>query len=439
MSTGRLPPASHLELAQHCVFPWSSGIHAPRRAPERPSQRYGNAFHALAHALVAALRVGGELARSAIAEPLAAKHGLSEADTKRLVKTAPALIEVLESDLATAALPELGLAFSLLTGQAREAKNAWELDAQEMYGRADLVFRTAGGLRVRDWKPRGEVLARRPERHHQLRFLGMAAASLYGESQVTVELAYVDEDGHDIVPGELGSRDFMVIEAEACEVAERVQQPPEPRPGPWCAKLWCPIRAVCPATTAALAKVHQDLEAFPLLGEPLSPEHAAWQRHRLPVLRAALDEQEKKIEAFALHHGPIPVEGKPEIVWGPVEKHGNEKLDLTPEAEKLIHERLGATGAEVAIEKSASKASIERGAKANIAAANGGKVKRGAVPLLVKPLLDDLRATKAIKRGAKYTAFDEFKRPAEGAVSLELAEREDEPADDAVAEEGGWL
>lgn len=436
--SARLPPASHLELAQHCVFPWAGGVQAPRRAPERPSQRYGTAFHALAHSLVAAHRVGGELARAAIAEEIARERGLSEAETKRLVNAAPNLLQVLDGDLATEVHPEIGFAFSLLTGQAREAKNAWELDEHEMYGRADLVFQTAGGLRVRDWKPRGQVQSKRPERHHQLRFLGMAAASLYGVSQVTVELAYVDEDGHDIVSGELGAGDFMRIEGEACEVAERVKEAPEPRPGPWCNQLWCPIRAVCPATREAMMRVHQDLEAFPLLGEPLSPEHAAWQRHRLPVLRAMLDEQEKKIEDFASHHGPIPVEGKPEIVWGKIEKQGNEKLNLTPEAERLVLERLGPAGAEVAIEKSASKASIERGAKAAIAAATGGKVARGAVPKFIAPLIDDLRAAKVLKRGGKYTAFEEFKRPVEGAETLEVEEQEEEPAGEA-SDGGSWV
>jgi hypothetical protein len=427
--TPRLTPATGIELAQHCAFPWTSGIAAPARRPDSPARRYGRAFRAMAADL--ALYVPGE---RDCAREVAERHHLADEEVERLQATQAQVIELLAADGAELHA-NLGMAWSPLSGRARPCEKPWETEEQEFYGRADLVLKNASELRVRQWKSRIPGRTRRPGEMPQLRFLALAASSLFYVQRVTVETAHVDEDGFEITSDSLSRGELNRIEGEVIDVAFRVRSPEaaELRPGPWCARLHCPIQAVCPATRAALARVHEDLDRWPLLGEPQSPEHAAWQRHRLPVLRAALDEQEGKLEDFA-RRTPIPVDGKPGIVWGAVEKHGNEKLDLTPEAERLVMERLGPEGAEKAIERSASKASLERGAKVVVAAQHEGKVPRGAVPALLEPLLNELRQAKVLRRGGKFTRFEEFKRPDGEDEPLQIEAPEDEPMDDFAAE-----
>jgi len=245
----------------------------------------------------------------------------------------------------------------------------------------------------------------------QLRFVGLAAALERGVDVVCVELALVEEDeGVEIVGEDLDALELGAVEGELLELVERLEAPPEPRPGPWCVQHFCPIRAVCPATLAALARVEENLERWPLTGEFTSAEHAAHSRHRIAVLRDLLDARAQEIEAFALHHGPLPVEGRPGVLWGPREYDGRERIEATSEAIAIVEARLGAASAQIAIERSISKASPERAVNAELAPA--GTAKRGARRALLGRLLDELGAVKAVKRRPRFTRFEEFRRPA---------------------------
>lgn len=108
-------------------------------------------------------------------------------------------------------------------------------------GRADLVFERAGVLHVVDWKT-GRWAAAPAVANLQVHAAGLALAAQTGLHGYLPMIYYV-RDGYpdfgDVVP--LGSP----VRAEMLErVREAATLPPEPRPGPWCARCW--ERKDCP-------------------------------------------------------------------------------------------------------------------------------------------------------------------------------------------------
>lgn len=108
-------------------------------------------------------------------------------------------------------------------------------------GRADLAFGRAGILHVVDWKT-GRWAAAPAVANLQVNAAGLALAERAGLSAYLPMIYYV-RDGYpdfgDVVP--LGS-------PARADMFERVREaatlPPEPRPGPWCARCW--ERKDCP-------------------------------------------------------------------------------------------------------------------------------------------------------------------------------------------------
>lgn len=430
----QLPAASHHELTAHCVFAWNGGRRWPAREPAGDAQRFGSAFHELA----AVVSMGEGADDAMVIEGLVTAHELTPAEERRLVAVRAALITVVaddqvetdsaDGDDGPVAIPlrwsEAAFAFEPSTGKARHARDRRDKTPTEIFGAADLVFlRVDGKLVVRDWKTGRRAADKRPSETRQLRFLALAAAQVHGADSVRVELAFVDDEAVELVGEDLDALDLGAIDGEIAELVERLEAPPVPNPGPWCERNYCPIRSVCPATLDALAKVDADLARFPL-GAPFeSAEHAAYVRHRLPVLRAALDAIDTQIEAYALRTGPLPVEGSPGKVWGPRQMQGHERIVVTPTAIAIVVEKLGADAANVAIEisRSMSKASLERGVRALLGPE--GMRKRGALKLALEPLLEELRAAKVIKRGPPFTKFETFKKADdEGSEAGEAAE-----------------
>lgn len=392
------PSASRIELAQKCVYPWAIEVEWPT-IPAGPAALYGSAF-----AEVSEIRGRNEVPDVA---SIAAKWNLSEADEKRLAEADERVVEVLVVDDAEWSKPEEPYAIDVTTGAVRLLEDDERGREGEMYGRSDLTFYRPGArvpLVVRDYKTGVGARGRRAEELPQLRVLALAAARLYDEPRVRVEIALVDEpDEIKIVPGELDELELGVVEAELDDIRTRIAEPPAPKPGPWCGR--CPMSPACPATTAALARAEADLDAFPLRGPLLSAEHAAHNRHRLKVLSEFIEAREREIEDFA-RRSPLPIEGKPGVYWGLVQRDGTERIEATKATFDILREQLH-DHAEIAIEKDVSKASIERAIKARVAAMGG---KRGALTKAKTSVLDALRGSKLVKRGAPYSRFDEFKR-----------------------------
>lgn len=396
----RLPSASHLELAEYCVWPWAGAGRWPER-PSSPAAAYGIAFH-----LVVARLVTGQPPK---VEEVAAKHELLPADERRLAASIPRIVDFLEGDLGVRGEAEVGLVFNLSDGRARTAERTAPRGPDELYGAADhIVPRADGKLVVRDWKTGERAKGKAPRETRQLRFLALAAARVWGATEVRVELAFVDEDGAELVGDDLDALDLMIVEGELAQLQERVEAPPRPVPGPWCDRYYCPTRATCPATLAALEPVLKALRIEPLLTEIRDASHAAFIRHRLPVVQEWVEAREMALKDWTKRHGPLPVEDKPALRWGPVEHEGRERIEPTPEALAIVREKLG-EHADEALEVSLSKASIERGVRAALAARYGARAPRGALGKMVVPMLEALRTARAVKRGSAYTKFEEFK------------------------------
>lgn len=401
-----LPSASHLELAEYCVFPWSGGVRWPDRPALGIPGRYGNAFHELAADLVRGVEpVLGQLVEA---------HGLPAAEARRLTAAGARVADLLDGDLDGDLDAEVEIVYTVATARARRAPRTSKAPG-EMFGAADVVLERGDGfVVVRDWKTGERAKGKGPQETRQLRFLARAAADLYPDAAgIRVELAFVDEDGAEIIGADLDDLELGAVEGELAELVERVEAVPVPNPGPWCDRYYCPIRAVCPATLAALATVDKDLARFPLATEGIATAaQGAMLRHRLPVLQAWIDQREKDLETWTQKWGPLPVEDKPGVFWGPIQHEGRERIEAAPDAVEIVRQHLG-EHASKAVELSMSKASIERGARAALTA-GGAPLKRGALGSVVKPLLEQLRGIHAVVKGAPFTRWEEFKKAAPG-------------------------
>ena len=402
-----LPSASRLDLAHHCSYPWSSGARWPKSEPTA-AMLFGRAFADLSEACVPPLYPTEDYpAEEPDVEKIAAEHSLSPSETKRLTRCVAPILRCLSADAASWAVAEDAFSYSPATGKVtklgRAARGPWG----ELFGRADLVsFREAARVQlvVRDFKTGTSMRGQAPDETRQLRALGLMAARHYGARSVRVELALVDPDEEEIeIHGaDLGPFDLGVIEAELAEVVERLQAPPTPVPGPWCGR--CPMASACPATKAALAQVHADLTEFPLFGELKSAEHAANNRHRLAVIRELCDQREAAIRDYAKRE-PLPVEGKPGTFWGPVERNGAERIEVTDALVALLAEE----GISAPIERSLSKGDLEHAIKESL----GPDAKRGAAGRRIAGIFERMRAAGMTKRSSKYYAFETFNKKEE--------------------------
>lgn len=414
----RFPSASRLGLAAHCVYPWSSGATWLGEGAPTPDQRYGNAFHVLAErALGGTTLLEGE-ALDALARACAAEHALTEAESDNLRAAALRLLEAIQQDHVQGPLHvETAAAFDPLTGTRRLMVGNERGEPHELYGRADLVFlRTDGVLVVRDWKTGERAREAAPRDTPQLR----ALALLFSEPgvPVRVELAFLGEDGIEIRGDDLTAEDLRDVEGELVELAAHLEAPPEPRPGPWCERLHCPMRATCPATLAALASVDAEITRYPLTGPVQGPEHAAFLRHRLAALQAWMEERERAVREEA-KRAPLPVAGKDGTYWGPVEYPGHEKIAATPEVMEVLRTELPA-GVEKAVSMEVTKASLDRAVRAQVLQVHGGnRLPRGVAGKLKERVFGRLRELGALKRGAPYVRFTEFKKMGDAVVPNE--------------------
>jgi hypothetical protein len=425
--TPRCPSASRIPLAEHCVYPWTSGASWPEKGPRTPAQRYGDAFHALAEAIAREIEPGeGVIDLEGKAAAVAEKHGLTPTEERTLLSDAGHIFDTIAADRVRGPRhAEVAAAFDPYTGTRRMLAAVDRSERGEMYARADLVFwREDGALVVRDWKTGERAKGTAPRDTPQLRALAVAfcrPTSDAPELCVRIEVAHVDEEGIEVVGDDLTADDLRETEAKLLDLADRLARPPAPVPGPWCERLYCPMRATCPATIEALATVDAELTTFPLRGPLISTEHAVFLRHRLPVLKEWIADRERAIEAEA-KRAPLPVPGKDGVFWGPVEHAGREKVAVTPEAIEIIEGELP-IGREVAIEKDMSKASIERGIRKQVLQVRGGNtLPRGATKQLTDKIFRLLREAGAMKRGAKYVRFQEFKKIGDAIAPVEEGE-----------------
>ena len=400
-----LPSLSRLDVADICVFPWQGRAVWPKRVSGRFAT-FGTATSLAAQCVA----VWGDAPVDAIADV----NGLNAEDRQKLLTFTADVRRKLAEEAATTVWrkAEVALGYDVVTGIGRELtvkkkdRDYFETGEDEQSGTPDLVTMFAGGrLRVTDYKSGRYKRGHRPGKTLQLRALAAAAASAYGVGEVEVELVQIDDDGSIREPSPvdvLDEFDLAGVAEDLRALRRRIAGPAEaPRPGWWCTGRYCPVVATCPATAKALLAIDRASELrFPLSIALESAEHAGYVLERLDAVEKAVDTIRQAVKDYAKRYGPVPVgDGK---VYGPILMDGRESVDLTVAgAEDLIRQVLGEAAVEAVVEKSTSKAAIERYAKAT-------QEKRGAGVNKARDLYALMRESGVLRQGAPFERFDRF-------------------------------
>jgi len=222
---------------------------------------------------------------------------------------------------------------------------------------------------------------------------------------VDVVLLHVSEDGVHPSEAHLDAWELELARAELRGTLAKVDEGGSPSPGRHCSTRYCPIVGECPATQRALSEVQSAADAQLPMGLTIeSPEHAARVRHGIKAVEKALEQYRAALYAYVTEHGAIEV--APGILFGRIERDGNERIDAeVVGAVSAIQELLG-EHADLALDISTSKAAIERGARAYVKA--HGVAGRGALKTVVDPVLARLRDIGAIKQGPPSVRYDEI-------------------------------
>jgi hypothetical protein len=157
------------------------------------------------------------------------------------------------------------------------------------------------------------------------------------------------------------------FDATAAELAATLRAIPvaPPKPGYHCRELFCPARAVCPVTVAALAEVapqilSERVRRLPLVGPIDDNEHAAALLEGLPLLEAWIEERRKALKAFADEHEGVELEDG-RVYAGRPTKSTSLRLDVKG-ADDALREVLG-DRADEAISRSLTQTGIDRVAR----------------------------------------------------------------------------
>lgn len=174
-------------------------------------------------------------------------------------------------------------------------------------GTADIVD-FGDELTVYDWT------LGRTSKGAQLLTLALMIAQAHGYTRARIVALHVSEGGIHEVEQHIERR---ALDDHGAAVRAALDAVPSaaPHPGGHCAELYCPARAHCPATSAAVAQVIEpaQLVRHKLSTEIASPEHAAWMLHTLDLVDSASSQIRDKIKAYARERGGLPLpDGK---VW----------------------------------------------------------------------------------------------------------------------------
>ncbi len=440
------PSASALYLARGCVYPWASGLWRTRPRESTPEARYGQAISSAAEAIVRAIpwdafleikhddycdgwacaacsgnhhREARALALYRAANWLICQHDLDEAQKRALMWDIEALAEAIDVDVKLGSVrAEVGYAYDPRLGRVRELRRMPDGRPEparpgEIRGWMDLEIVTPSHVIVADWKSgRGPIEG--PTDSDQLRFLALCAAVHHRVDAVTIELRRIRGGEIRTERAELDQWDLAEIAGEQEALMERLHEPPEPSPGPWCPD--CPIVASCPATEALAAAC---LDAARPVLQPLSaalstPHDAAQAWGAIARLEAAAERYRAALT------GALPLLPEVEIAPGVVlqlcESNGHERIVQTEQAFKIVEDELrvsahaeGEIVAKViddAFSRSTSKERLDEAMRHVWKPGSRGR------PAKVQELFDRLRSRSVLKRD-KPSVRIEARRKAE--------------------------
>jgi hypothetical protein len=196
---------------------------------------------------------------------------------------------------------EIGYRYSPHTGAARTGKPRGE------NGYEDVLFEIALTVDAVIDDGATTVIEIKTGKHReahawQVRTAALAVGRTAELDDVTTVLLYVDENGVYPVVEHLDALDLAAHAQALRELWTGLPGRTEPVPGPHCTELHCPLRTVCPATQAALARA---APAFPL-AEIRNDDEARAVLNALPLARARLDGYAAQLRNYA-RTNPIPL------------------------------------------------------------------------------------------------------------------------------------
>ncbi len=320
--------ASKLSLASKCAYAFRPDVEVPREPPGEAAS-LGTAWHdVVATVLIEPERATGP---AQLYDRALKSAGLDpDAWRDRLIAMRPldAAREIPEGARA-----EVAYAWHADSGDVEELGVNLGRDYPDVLGicgTADVVWteKTEDGgtvLVVRDWKTGSPDHVEPASENAQLRFLAGCASRLADVDQVRVELAFIDAQGEVTIDAHVYDPLELLESQMLLGVLWETRLICDPEPGPHCTAQYCPLRMVCPMTTAAVEEAAPESTPVPVgfaltLAGPeaiTGPAHASYILHRLQTLKAFSEHVEKCLKAYADEHGPI--EAGPGKEWGPLE------------------------------------------------------------------------------------------------------------------------
>ena len=187
-------------------------------------------------------------------------------------------------------------------------RNYGALDACEIPLTVDVEIVDGQTGIVVDWKTGRRENVTPAADNWQLRVGALAIAELHDLREVEVQLRFAD--GY-IDKYTYSAFALMALEGELAEAVNRPKA--DPQPGIHCTKEYCPIRATCPATQAALTqlRVPEPTElADAATGGITTSEQAASLVHRVEAAEQLLAKVKQGINSWVDENGPIDLGSK---------------------------------------------------------------------------------------------------------------------------------
>jgi hypothetical protein len=310
--------ASRIKLGRRCLWWARPDVEVPPAEETRPAA-VGTAFHDVAESEAEELDedlVDERFARLVAGVELdKAAEGLSTHERRHLEALVTSWREWWAQMILTGAETEQpiqlfvsGAAERLPKGEHRDYSAA---DDAAIPGTADVVAVWASNDGssahfVGDYKT-GFGPHRLDDHIDQLTHLGTAFARKEGAESVRVGVIHVRPDGVELDSRVLDGFDMALHVTEMAQLLEELPTA-EPRPGLHCEEMYCPARAVCPATRALLVDAKLALEPrrrLPLVGDVEENDQALAILVAAPLIESWLADRVKAARAFADANGGV--------------------------------------------------------------------------------------------------------------------------------------
>lgn len=264
----------------------------------------------------------------------------------------------------------------------------------EIVGTTDIL---AHGI-ILDWKTGRGVRSEEAVESPQLRTLALAASKAFGWREVLIGYVHLEPGDFYLDAETIGAWELDEHADLLTRIHVQIKRGDQvPQPGPHCYDSWCPIRSVCPVTTASLVKIDAAVASFvPANFEIANDANALKARVFLKLVDEARGQIESNLKTYVRRVGAIDLgNGKS---YG-VREQSRDTVSLTKDAADVLVD----AGAADALEMSTSKAAIERAFAVT-------KTKRGEAKRATAAVVEQLREMGCV-RTTTFERLEEFPTP----------------------------